>query len=78
MKKLLTLAVIAAIFGFTACGPSEEDAAKAEEAANEMIENLSNAADEATATEEAVTEESTEDVVEDTTAVEEVEEASAE
>lgn len=73
MKKVLTLAVVAAMFGFAACGPSEEDKAKAEEAANELIENLGNAAD------EAVEKEAVEAVEEDTTAAEEaVEEVSNE
>lgn len=78
MKKVLTLAVVAAMFGFAACGPSEEDKAKAEEAANELIENLGNAVDEAVE-EEAVEAVEEEAVEEDTTAAEEaVEEVSNE
>ncbi len=39
MKKLLTIAAVAGMFAFVACGPSAEDKAKAEQHMKDSLRN---------------------------------------
>ncbi len=56
MKKVLTLVAIAGMFAFTACGPSAEEKAKAEQATKDSIAEVEKVAAEAAATEAAAAE----------------------
>jgi hypothetical protein len=44
MKKVFTLVAVASMFSFVACGPSEEEKAKIEEAAKKQMDSIFNAA----------------------------------
>ncbi|PJA08579.1 MAG: hypothetical protein COX70_03310 [Flavobacteriales bacterium CG_4_10_14_0_2_um_filter_32_8] len=59
MKKLLVMLMVAGIFSLVACGPSEEEKAKAEAEAAAMVDEMFNAAGEETTTEEEVVAEET-------------------
>ncbi|OFZ00728.1 MAG: hypothetical protein A3K10_12425 [Bacteroidetes bacterium RIFCSPLOWO2_12_FULL_31_6] len=57
MKKLLAMLMVASIFSLVACGPSEEEKAKAEAEAAAQVEAMFDGLEEATAEEEVVAEE---------------------
>lgn len=80
MKKLFTVLLVAGMFGIVACGPSEEEKAKAlegleemEEDTEDLLNNLEEPATEEEATEE-VTEEATEEEEESAEEAEEMSE----
>ena len=59
MRKIVMISLITSIFSLVACGPSEEEKAKAEAEAAAMVDEMFNAAGEETTTEEEVVAEET-------------------